>query len=226
MQVSLFALQKCCRNARHFCAVFCLVCLLQQFEPSDSTPTFQVVTSSIAILFSFDSRHPVSGFNRLVAFSSKLNKMGGQAFLTHSPPLSTPRMPPDIYNLVLEGTHSLLSKHYTHVSSPIEAPGKATYGDIDIVVFGPLSPSYDPSIVPRQTVNSHLSTLLNAKAGINGMKRRNTSKSTSTSAIPSKHTPGNSSTLPTATYGTSSGPQSVVSASQSTTKGCFYVFQR
>jgi hypothetical protein len=77
-------------------------------------------------------------------------------------------MPPDIYSLVLERTHALLSKHYTHVSSPIEAPGKTTYGDIDIVVFGPLSPSYDPSIVPRQTVNSHLSTLLNAKASING----------------------------------------------------------
>jgi hypothetical protein len=54
--------------------------------------------------------------------------MGGKAF---SATLSTPRMPPDIYEQVLANTHDVLRKHFNLVDSPIEAPGKDTYGMSD-----------------------------------------------------------------------------------------------
>lgn len=62
--------------------------------------------------------------------------MGGKAFA-----LSTPRMPPDIYHLLRDHYLQLLSSLYTHTATPIEAPEKTSYGDIDILVSLPKSTS-------------------------------------------------------------------------------------
>lgn len=92
--------------------------------------------------------------------------MGGQAFASQKPPLLTPRMPPEIYDQVRASTHALLRKYYTQVDSPIEAPGKETYGDVDILVSGPLDPSFDPAITHVLTVMENIAKLLKAKKWI------------------------------------------------------------
>lgn len=68
--------------------------------------------------------------------------MGGQAFAASKPLLLTPRMPLHIYALVLAQTHAILRKYYSHVETAVEAPGKETYGDVDIAVYGPLDPTW------------------------------------------------------------------------------------
>lgn len=90
--------------------------------------------------------------------------MGGRAFITHDPPLPTPRMPLEIYTQVLTSALALLRQHYTYVSSPIPAPGKSDYGDVDFLVCSPLLTPYDLSVKLPHTVASNLSTLLGAKA--------------------------------------------------------------
>ncbi len=68
--------------------------------------------------------------------------MGGHAFTTNGPSsLSTPRMPPDIYFMLRDHYLQLLSGLYTQIATPIEAPEKASYGDIDILVSLPKSTS-------------------------------------------------------------------------------------
>lgn len=82
--------------------------------------------------------------------------MGGKAFAHLKPPLSTPRMPPALY-IALRGKYlSLLSTFYKQVATPIEAPEKVSYGDIDILVASPVSPEAPTS----------LSTALAAKASL------------------------------------------------------------
>ncbi|KAK0104930.1 hypothetical protein ONS95_005192 [Cadophora gregata] len=90
--------------------------------------------------------------------------MGGSAFTN----LYTPRMPPQIYNLILSQTLSTVQKHFTNVSSPISAPGKLDYGDVDILCFGPLTPSYNPAATPNATVTETIAKELGAKAWIVG----------------------------------------------------------
>ncbi|CAF9939350.1 MAG: hypothetical protein ALECFALPRED_008076 [Alectoria fallacina] len=65
--------------------------------------------------------------------------MGGKAFTTNPSPLSTPRMPPDIYYMLRDYYLQLLSSLYTHAATPIEAPRKTSYGDIDVLVALPKS---------------------------------------------------------------------------------------
>ena len=50
-------------------------------------------------------------------------------------------MPPDIYFALRDHYLQLLSRLYTRVAAPIEAPEKASYGDIDILVSLPTSSS-------------------------------------------------------------------------------------
>jgi hypothetical protein len=92
--------------------------------------------------------------------------MGGNAFNRHDPPLPTPRMPPEIYKQVLEQTLETLHKHYTHVGSPIEAPGKPTFGDIDIMVSTPVSADFDASVTSRQAISQNVAKSLGAAASI------------------------------------------------------------
>ncbi|CAG8982786.1 hypothetical protein HYALB_00001067 [Hymenoscyphus albidus] len=104
--------------------------------------------------------------------------MGGSAFLTHNPPLPTPRMPLEIYQKILSQTLTLLQEHYSQCASPIEGPGKKDFGDVDILVASPKSPEYDvfPSSSrdtkrteiqsPMREVAQNLSILLGAEAFI------------------------------------------------------------
>ncbi|EXJ96155.1 hypothetical protein A1O1_01281 [Capronia coronata CBS 617.96] len=63
--------------------------------------------------------------------------MGGSAFAPEK--LSTPRMPPDVYNSTLARVEALLRPHFKHVGHAIEAPAKTSYGDIDVLVAEPVS---------------------------------------------------------------------------------------
>ncbi|KAG9234191.1 hypothetical protein BJ875DRAFT_462136 [Amylocarpus encephaloides] len=70
--------------------------------------------------------------------------MGGSAFLKHSPTINIPRMPPVVFEVVLQSTLNVLRKHYGHCASSIEAPGKTTFGDVDILVASPYEMSFNP----------------------------------------------------------------------------------
>jgi len=89
--------------------------------------------------------------------------MGGQAFAHLSPPLFTPRMPQTIYDQILARTHALLRRHYRLVGSPIEGPGKDTYGDIDVLVLDPNPDSPLHGITFRPQLAVQLSEYLGAK---------------------------------------------------------------
>jgi len=65
--------------------------------------------------------------------------MGGRAFADQG--LHTPRMPETVYRAVLEQVESKFREHFTHVAHPVEAPGKSTYGDIDVLVAEPIDPT-------------------------------------------------------------------------------------
>lgn len=75
-------------------------------------------------------------------------------------------MPPEIYDQVLTSHHTLLRKYYSQVESPIEAPEKPTYGDVDFLVFGPLTSSFDPATTPHTTVAENIAQILGAKKWI------------------------------------------------------------
>ncbi|KAH6655141.1 hypothetical protein BKA67DRAFT_657098 [Truncatella angustata] len=61
--------------------------------------------------------------------------MGGIAFSLKDPRgLNTPRMPPNVYRQVRDHCHSALRKRFMAVASPIEAPAKKDYGDVDVFV--------------------------------------------------------------------------------------------
>ncbi|TAQ87032.1 hypothetical protein B7494_g4649 [Chlorociboria aeruginascens] len=92
--------------------------------------------------------------------------MGGKAFSSRSPPLNTPRMPLKIYNLILASTLAILHQHYCQVASAIEAPGKQTYGDVDVLVAAPLDKSLDYASTPTNEVAATLAKALGAKEWI------------------------------------------------------------
>ena len=57
----------------------------------------------------------------------------------------------------------LLQHHYRLVGSPIEAPGKDSFGDVDILVLDPLPSSPLNGIIPSRELAAQLATLLGAK---------------------------------------------------------------
>ncbi|TVY82865.1 hypothetical protein LSUE1_G004155 [Lachnellula suecica] len=92
--------------------------------------------------------------------------MGGQAFATHSPPLPTPRMPPEVFQLVLSQTHLVLRQYYSQVESPIESPGKPSFGDVDFLVHGAMTKEFDPANIEWNIVAENLMYVLGAVASI------------------------------------------------------------
>ncbi|KHJ34675.1 hypothetical protein EV44_g6380 [Erysiphe necator] len=92
--------------------------------------------------------------------------MGGTAFAQHQSPISTPRMPCEVYKSRLRETKALLSQFYDHVLSPIEAPGKDSYGDLDILLFKPKISSLDDAQRSREDIAEQIKTILGAKAVI------------------------------------------------------------
>jgi hypothetical protein len=101
-------------------------------------------------------------------FSATTLTMGGSAFSLRTPALKTPRMPSEIYTHVLHRTLTLLQNHYKYCASPIEAPGKTTFGDVDILVASALSAPYNPFLKNNgmfmKPVAEKLKTLLGAEA--------------------------------------------------------------
>jgi hypothetical protein len=71
--------------------------------------------------------------------------MGGKAFTSGPTPLDTPRMPPELYHSLRDHCLCLLFPLYEEVATPIEAPSKTSYGDIDILVSRPKSSPKPPS---------------------------------------------------------------------------------
>lgn len=59
--------------------------------------------------------------------------MGGKAFATGSEALYTPRMHPEVYKVVLTDCVDVLMAMFPLTKSPIEAPEKTVFGDIDII---------------------------------------------------------------------------------------------
>lgn len=60
--------------------------------------------------------------------------VGGKVFSAGPSPLYTPRMVPQVYLRVKTECFAALEPLFPVVQSPIEAPEKTTYGDIDILV--------------------------------------------------------------------------------------------
>ncbi|KAK7745423.1 hypothetical protein SLS53_002920 [Cytospora paraplurivora] len=60
--------------------------------------------------------------------------MGGKVFSSGVDPLYTPRMAPAVYEHAKEQCISALKALFPRVESPIEAPEKVSFGDIDILV--------------------------------------------------------------------------------------------
>ncbi|KIW26587.1 uncharacterized protein PV07_09669 [Cladophialophora immunda] len=83
--------------------------------------------------------------------------MGGSVFKPDG--LSTPRMPPKVYDSVLSHAEELLRAHFKLVGHAIEAPAKASHGDIDILVADP----FDRNVTAGREVGRFLADLLGAE---------------------------------------------------------------
>ncbi|KAM0279444.1 hypothetical protein ACHAQH_004605 [Verticillium albo-atrum] len=59
--------------------------------------------------------------------------MGGSAFASGENALFTPRMPPQVYEIVKHRCQKALRDLYIYVASPIDGPAKKDYGDVDIL---------------------------------------------------------------------------------------------
>ena len=105
--------------------------------------------------------------------------MGGKAFASGPNALWTPRLSPPFYYALRDRYISFLKTFYKHVESPIDAPSKADFGDIDILVAGPTDhllshrpgfpPSNDSTVSERTsfepwTFNDHVPILQQALA--------------------------------------------------------------
>ncbi|CAK7210815.1 hypothetical protein SCUCBS95973_000917 [Sporothrix curviconia] len=64
--------------------------------------------------------------------------MGGSAFASGADAVYTPRMPPAVYTAVRDSCHAILFSLFAVVATPIEGPGKADFGDVDILLALPL----------------------------------------------------------------------------------------
>ncbi|KAL8674852.1 MAG: hypothetical protein Q9168_000738 [Polycauliona sp. 1 TL-2023] len=75
--------------------------------------------------------------------------MGGKAFTNGPESLLTPRLPPAIYRCLLEDFQVKLAAFFHQVASPIEAPDKVTFGDIDLLAAEPRKPPFDISAIAK-----------------------------------------------------------------------------
>ena len=75
--------------------------------------------------------------------------MGGKAFSSGPAPLFTPRIPPELYYSLRDHYISLLSTYYVQAATPVEAPCKTSYGDIDVLVSQPKSISINTNTLAK-----------------------------------------------------------------------------
>ena len=76
--------------------------------------------------------------------------MGGNAFTCGPSPLTTPRIPPELYFLLRDHYHHRVGALYKLVATPVEAPSKTSYGDIDILVSDPRTETLSPEAIAAQ----------------------------------------------------------------------------
>lgn len=102
--------------------------------------------------------------------------MGGKVFSAGHNPLYTPRMVPAVYEHVKKQCISALTPLFSRVESPVEAPEKASFGDIDILASlegsnFPTRASTDPSVWTRvQEVLGGVRSHHEARTGADGNK--------------------------------------------------------
>jgi hypothetical protein len=148
--------------------------------------------------------------------------MGGSAFTDPNNPaasLLTPRMPAPVYLHVRDRALRILRTLYTQAECPIEAPAKADFGDVDILVASPHNQAnMDTALLAAAlgatqykkncpTTNFALpwptaEELTGALPILILLGSHSTSSSTYTSALRQNASNGSSSTKPTATSGT------------------------
>jgi hypothetical protein len=92
--------------------------------------------------------------------------MGGNAFTSGPSPLSTPRMPPEIYLRLRDHYLSLLKTLYAQVATPVEAPAKRSYGDIDILVSQAIECSSPPTTESLSKALDAVKVFTNSGSGI------------------------------------------------------------
>lgn len=60
--------------------------------------------------------------------------MGGKVFATGPSALFTPRMIPEVYNIAHSNITNALKPLFPNLKSPLIAPDKASFGDVDIIL--------------------------------------------------------------------------------------------
>ncbi|WYZ42691.1 hypothetical protein EsH8_VI_000390 [Colletotrichum jinshuiense] len=100
--------------------------------------------------------------------------MGGSVFASGDSPLHTPRMPPDIYELVKSRCHAALRSIYVCVASPIEGPEKTDFGDIDILVAWEKAAVLGPSTAVAFASKDEARLAIQAALGADYVKYGNT----------------------------------------------------
>ncbi|KAL8828503.1 MAG: hypothetical protein Q9170_006577 [Blastenia crenularia] len=75
--------------------------------------------------------------------------MGGKAFAAGPEPLPTPRMPLDIYHVLLGEFSVKLAKLFERIATPIEAPEKTSFGDVDVIVAEPKTLPFHPDQISK-----------------------------------------------------------------------------
>jgi hypothetical protein len=80
--------------------------------------------------------------------------MGGQAFAKVG--LTVPRMSPKMYNQVAADVQAKLASIFRNITIPREAPGKADYGDLDLLVEGSICPWTPASIQQALGATHHI----------------------------------------------------------------------
>ena len=104
--------------------------------------------------------------------------MGGLLFSNPGPkgepPLKTPRFPPEIYNKLRDKYIEELKNYYEIVEALTEVPGKADFGDIDLIAEGPKFPFTSDQLAAqlraaRHTVNGRLASFAVARPDAEGL---------------------------------------------------------
>lgn len=153
--------------------------------------------------------------------------MGGKAFASGPDALLTPRMPQPIYRSLLNQHLALLANLFDHVASPIEAPEKDSFGDIDIIVSQPkVTPFFRSTSSARSMPNGSFPQIRCTLSQSLTLDSTEAMSSSTSKSVSSKTLNGRSSTRHTVTCGTCSDRALGHSGSWPTTKGCIYGSRR
>ncbi|KAH6676895.1 hypothetical protein F5X68DRAFT_173842 [Plectosphaerella plurivora] len=116
--------------------------------------------------------------------------MGGGVFSQGPDPLVTPRMPPSIYQSMSRQCKERLRQLFLCVASPIEAPSKSDYGDLDIFVAWPIRPGSETGPMSSDAKASPLAQQTEAIRLVLGAERYKINSNIAHFAIPWPDQPG------------------------------------